>query len=274
MLAADKLQLQTTLKQQATALKEKEFKLHHENLMTVGTQAAVLAGLDCTMLIELTPAHDHEWGMIDERLWFLPRLIKFIYYISIVSAFCCNILVVGQTTMLSVLGASLALRGPDGSMMVATDGLFDERKSVFKSFAYGLSLTLCAAINGVWLILPPETAFVSMLCIIFTAKKMREHYHRVRSKFEYAEEDSVDFSDFFDAQPIRSLGLHLSSKARNGYSQSLKASPHTSSRNMSSSDEESLNKSLATRRRKKGKRISNDLQYTEESATMVPLMTV
>ena len=32
MLAADKLQLQSALKQQATALKEKEFQLHHTNL--------------------------------------------------------------------------------------------------------------------------------------------------------------------------------------------------------------------------------------------------
>jgi hypothetical protein len=32
MLAADKLQLQSSLKQQATALKEKEFTLHHSNL--------------------------------------------------------------------------------------------------------------------------------------------------------------------------------------------------------------------------------------------------
>lgn len=31
MLAADKLQLQSALKQQATALKEKEFNLHHSN---------------------------------------------------------------------------------------------------------------------------------------------------------------------------------------------------------------------------------------------------
>ena len=34
MLAADKLQLQSSLKQQATALKEKEFNLHHSNLST------------------------------------------------------------------------------------------------------------------------------------------------------------------------------------------------------------------------------------------------
>lgn len=32
MLAADKLQLQSAFKQQATALKEKEFQLHHSNL--------------------------------------------------------------------------------------------------------------------------------------------------------------------------------------------------------------------------------------------------
>lgn len=35
MLAADKLQLQSALKQQATALKEKEFTLHHSNMSTL-----------------------------------------------------------------------------------------------------------------------------------------------------------------------------------------------------------------------------------------------
>jgi len=117
MLAADKLQLQTTLKQQATALKEKEFKLHQENLMTVGTQAAVLAGLDITMFIEFTPSAEHEFSH-----HLIPRVLKFVYYVTIVSAFCANILVVGQTSLLSVMGASLALRGPDRSMMTATDG--------------------------------------------------------------------------------------------------------------------------------------------------------
>ena len=99
MLAADKLQLQSSLKQQATALKEKEFNLHHSNLsknqktdkkfiflntnifwnnisftnynfifphfyffaVTVGTQAAVLAGLDITMFIEFNPHADADW---------------------------------------------------------------------------------------------------------------------------------------------------------------------------------------------------------------------
>lgn len=197
MLAADKLQLQTTLKQQATALKEKEFKLHHENLMTVGTQAAVLAGLDITMLIELSPSPESAWDL-DPHLWFVPRVIKFFYYITIVSAFCANILVVGQTTVLSVMGASLALRGPDGSMMTATDGLYEERVSVFRVFGYGLASTLCSVILCVWLFLPPECAFLCMICTVFTVNKMARHFVRIQEKFLFKEEDTVDFRDLFD----------------------------------------------------------------------------
>ena len=130
MLAADKLQLQSALKQQATALKEKEFNLHHSNLMTVGTQAAVLASLDVTMFIEFQPLPWVAEATIGypTMIVLLPRLIKFLYYTSIVVAFCANLLVVSHTTVLSVLGASLALRGPDGSMIVATEGLYSERK--------------------------------------------------------------------------------------------------------------------------------------------------
>ena len=45
MLAADKLQLQSALKQQATALKEKEFNLHHENLSTFYAQSVCWASV-------------------------------------------------------------------------------------------------------------------------------------------------------------------------------------------------------------------------------------
>ena len=95
--------------------------------MTVGTQAAVLAGLDITMLVEFQPPHDSEWG--DHH--HVSRAIKFVYYTTIVAAFCANILVVAQSTALSVLGSSIALRGPDGSMISATDSMYQERKPVF-----------------------------------------------------------------------------------------------------------------------------------------------
>lgn len=44
MLAADKLLLQSNLRQNAIKLKEKEFDLYHDNYQNVGTQAAVRKG--------------------------------------------------------------------------------------------------------------------------------------------------------------------------------------------------------------------------------------
>lgn len=183
------------MKQQATALKEKEFNLHHSNLMTIGTQAAVLAGLDVTMFIEFNPAHDREWA---EGLAFIPRTLKFFYYIMIVSAFCANISVVAQTTLLSVMSASLALRGPDGSMMVATDGLYLERKSVFQAFAYGLAATISSVVLCVWLLISPEAAVICMAVTIYTAVQMYKKYIHVMDMFRFNEEETVDFEDLFN----------------------------------------------------------------------------
>ena len=284
MLAADKLQLQTTLKQQATALKEKEFKLHHENLMTVGTQAAVLAGLDVTMLIELTPALDSDWnftGFEQKHLAFLrylPRIVKFFYYVTISTAFCANILVVGQTTVLSVMGASLALRGPDGSMMTATDGLYDERSTVFRAFAYGLASTLGSVVLGVWLILPPEAAFVCMVCTCFTARLMRNHYRRVRLRFKFDEEDTVDFSDLFDGVGNVKLDGKKDKNTprskhhnRNGSRYLIKDAPHTGSEDFSS-DDDALFLSNSHMKRRRGR--ANGLRCVDSEQEMSSLITV
>lgn len=195
MLAADKLQLQSALKQQATALKEKEFKLHHENFMTVGTQAAVLAGLDITMFIEFQPPENLNWG---EGAEWLPRLLKFLYYITIVSAFCANMIVVSHTTTLSVLGAGMALRGPDGSMMTATDGLYEERRSVFKIFGFGLACTVGSVVVCVWLILHWESALVCMIMTLLTCRKIHQNYLRVMHRFSFDESETVDFHDIME----------------------------------------------------------------------------
>lgn len=193
MLAADKLQLQSTLKQQATALKEKEFNLHHNNFMTVGTQAAVLAGLDVTMFIEFQPPNNDEWAFV-----IIPRTLKFIYYVLITSAFCANILVVSQTTILSVLGASLALRGPDGSMMTATDGLYHERNTIFTAFGHGLVLTIGSVVMCVWLHLHWEASLVCCSIAIYTIMKMKDTYYRIVKKFDFDDSLTVDFRDIFE----------------------------------------------------------------------------
>jgi hypothetical protein len=195
MLAADKLQLQSAFKQQATALKEKEFSLHHNNLMTVGTQAAVLAGLDITMLIEFVAPDNSQWP---EDLQILARILKIVYYAVTVGAFCANMSVVAHTTSLSVLGGSLALRGPDGSMMVATDALYSERQAVFYAFGIGLISTMASVLVLVWLLLPMEGAVLSFSVTMLGARRMYINHRRVSRALLFDESQTVSFNDIFE----------------------------------------------------------------------------
>lgn len=129
---------------------------------------------------------------------FLPRLLKFLYYLTIVGAFCANMIVVSHTTALSVLGAGLALRGPDGSMVTATDGLYEERKAVFLVFGYGLACTVGSVVICVWLILHWEAALVCMAVTVYTSYKIYHNYRRVIRRFQFDESETVDFTDIFE----------------------------------------------------------------------------
>jgi hypothetical protein len=127
-----------------------------------------------------------------------PRILKFIYYITIVSAFCCNMTVVAHTTALSVLGAGMALRGPDGSMMTATDGLYEERSTVFTTFGWGLACTVGSVVLCVWLILSWEAAIICMLIAIFACRTIWKNYRRVAQRFDFDESLTVDFRDIME----------------------------------------------------------------------------
>ena len=127
-----------------------------------------------------------------------PRILKFIYYIAIVSAFCCNMTVVAHTTALNVLGAGMALRGPDGSMMTATDGMYAERSTVFTTFGWGLACTVGSVVLCVWLILSWESAIVCMMIAMYGCWKIWKNYQRAAQHFEFDESQTVDFRDIME----------------------------------------------------------------------------
>lgn len=147
----------------------------------------------------------------------LGRVLKLGYYCMIVSAFCANMIVVSHTTTLSVLGAGLALRGPDGSMMTATDGLYEERKSVFLIFGIGLGCTVGSVVICVWLLLHWESALVCMFVALLTCRTIWNNYRRVQGRFSYDESQTVDFRDIMEgpaaiqAVPWRFGGVNKSS---------------------------------------------------------------
>lgn len=173
MLAADKLLMQSQIKQNAVALREKELKLHYENFNAVGTQAAVLAGFAMTALAEVTvppscsmlePNSPLRAYTMDSpqctSIW-----LKGAFYMFVLLCMAAQIHCVCNTTFITVWGAGLALRGPDGSMMAACDGMVAERKQVFMSFGIGLVAFLCSAIALSWIIMPPVFAFMGT-CVL------------------------------------------------------------------------------------------------------------
>ena len=107
-------------------------------------------------------------------------------------------MVVSHTTALSVLGAGLALRGPDGSMMTATDGLYEERTVVFRAFGVGLACTVGSVVLCVWLILRWEGALVCMSITAYTCYRIWTNYQRVNNRFAYDESETVDFRDIME----------------------------------------------------------------------------
>ena len=140
MLAADKLYLEGKLARGVTRLKWKEFSLHHLNLTTVSTQASVLAGFGFAALVKF---HTHE-----ETHAFL----LFGFYTCTMLQLSANILCIATTTMLSVCGTSLSMRGADGSIVRSVDSIYSLRRHVFGLFWLGIAATVWTGIFYCWII--------------------------------------------------------------------------------------------------------------------------
>ena len=109
-----------------------------ENFNSMATQAAVLAGFTTTCLIEITiPASCHH------------VIITWLHLAATISI-CANISCVSLATMVSIWGSGKALRGRDGSMDEAVDGMMQERELIFNAFAVGLGGNLFTVMAGEW----------------------------------------------------------------------------------------------------------------------------
>ena len=149
MLFADKRALETNLKVGLLQIREKELNFYTQNCLAVCTQAALLAGFAYSGLTQVS---------IPEEANFWVRLL----YISVtVMAMCFEIIAVLNTTLLAIVGPGLALRGPDGSMHPAVDGMMAEYKHALSCFKLGLvCFHLSAGLFG-WLMFgcaPPPAA--------------------------------------------------------------------------------------------------------------------
>ena len=145
MLWADKRALETNLKLSLLQIRERELNFHTNNCLAISTQSALLAGFAYAALMPGISLGDA--GGVAAHVY----VVKLMYLACAVSALGLQLITVVSTTLLSMLGPGLALRGPDGSMHRAVDGLMLEYRLTFLFFVMGLIAFHLSALLFAWL---------------------------------------------------------------------------------------------------------------------------
>lgn len=180
MLAADRSLLEVNLKQSAIKLREKELNLLNENILSISTTAAVLAGFTTTCLIELRFPEDCN-----------PYIQACLHLSSIISI-CSNLICVSLATITSIWGSGKALRGRDGSMDEAVEGISKERNLIFNAFAIGLATNLLAIFSVCCVLMKPPFSYIAILVVAYTAYIIASNSLRITKKFQLIESVRLD----------------------------------------------------------------------------------
>jgi hypothetical protein len=205
MLAADRTLLETHLRQSAIKLREKELNLFTENFSSMATQAAVLAGFTTTCLIELDVPDDAD-----------AYAVLFLHASAIISI-CANISCVSLATITSIWGSGKALRGVDGSMDEAVDGMSKERVIIFRSFAIGLLGNLCSVLATCMILMKGSIRILTCCIVIWTAYIIASNSWRIFLKFSLTDYTKLDDLTHFPtmSDSLASLSNKLRKKTEN-----------------------------------------------------------
>ncbi len=146
----------------------------------MATQAAVLAGFTTTCLIEIS---------IPDNANVLAK--NFLHVAAIVSI-CSNITCVSLSTITNIWGSGKALRGKDGSMDEAVEGINDERALIFRSFAFGLAGNLCTVLGACFITMEHPISLFASAIVLVTAWIIYSNATRIQRKFFVAEAIRLD----------------------------------------------------------------------------------
>lgn len=146
----------------------------------MATQAAVLAGFTTTCLIEINiPADAHPFA-------------KSCLHISAIFSICSNIACVSLSTITNIWGSGKALRGKDGSMDEAVEGINSERELIFRTFAFGLGGNLCTVLCACFITMEYPINFAAAAIVLYTAYLIYANATRIQKKFHLIDAVRLD----------------------------------------------------------------------------------
>ena len=161
MLFADKAALENRTKVRLLTIRERELTLYTKNCHTVGTVATLMAGISHSSIIYTKMGYFQNSSTFVQTLYMTGTCICMGLSLR-------NVL---GTTMISMLGPGKALRGPDGSMHSAVDGMLEtftgisrvQRGIVYSFMVTGMTL-MWGAISSSW----AESVLLTALLIFLT----------------------------------------------------------------------------------------------------------
>lgn len=89
-------------------------------------------------------------------------------------------------------GSGKALRGKDGSMDEAVEGMNNERSLIFKSFACGLAGNLMTVLAACLITMEFPTSIVASGVVLYTAWLIYNNAVRIQNKFHLADTVRLD----------------------------------------------------------------------------------
>lgn len=172
MLAADRSLLEVNMRQSAIKLREKELNLYTDNFSAMATQAAVMAGFTTTCMIEISIPPD------------VNLFAKYFLHVSSIISICANLTCVSLSTITSIWGSGKALRGLDGSMDEAVDGISKERSLIFQCFAVGIGGILCTVCSCCFILMDFPISLFAVSIVIYAAHMISSNALRIQKKFD------------------------------------------------------------------------------------------
>jgi len=171
MLYADKRALETNLQVSLLKIREKELQFYTQNCIAIGTQAALLSGFAYNGIIQVDiPSESSDW-------------LKTSYLCVTTMAMGFELIAVLNSTLCSMLGPGLALRGPDGSMHRAVDGLMLEYRLTFLFFTMGLIAFHGSALLFAWLEFSWPVALAMTIALLMFIYGMGRYFKRIYRRF-------------------------------------------------------------------------------------------
>jgi hypothetical protein len=135
MLYADKHALRTRLKVSLLVIRQRELEFYTTNCIAIGTNALFLASFAWWGLTE--PPFDEQGNDV----------VQTVYLVLTAMIMALELLATITSTLVSILGPALAIRGPDGAMHTAVDSMVTHYRFTFVCFALGLVFFHLSAIS-------------------------------------------------------------------------------------------------------------------------------